>query len=174
MQDKLGQRGETVPNFTDGSFTSPRISRHLNLPKISAAFIQCQSHRYLFPQVVGDHKAPLIVLHPHISATGPPRYRFPIFQLNSAPGHYFQGPKGSNSSTSILVIVVKFIARIEIFTIRLLYWLWILSPTVEYVPNWSKAVPFKLLFGNLWALLMEEILELRTQRLEIGREGVVC
>ena len=174
MQDKLGQRGETVPNFTDGSFTSPRISRHLNSPKISAAFIQCQSHRYLFPQVVGDHKAPLIVLHPHISATGPPRYRFPIFQLNSAPGHYFQGPKGSNSSTSILVIVVKFIARIGIFTVRLLYWLWILSPTVEYVPNCWEAAPLKLLFGNLGSSMMEEILELRTERLKIGREGVVC
>ena len=65
-------QGEAVPKFTDGSFTSPRISRHLNSPKISAAFIQCQSHRYLFPQVVGDHKAPLIVLHPHISATWGP------------------------------------------------------------------------------------------------------
>ena len=55
--------------FTCVSVIGPRISEHLNAPKISAAFIQCQSHRYLYPQVVGDHKAPLIVLFPHISAT---------------------------------------------------------------------------------------------------------
>ena len=83
------------------SFIGPRISGHLNAPKISAAFTQCQSHRYLYPQATGgDCKAPLIVLFPRISATPlidfcHSGYRFAIFRPNSAPCHHFPGSPGS-------------------------------------------------------------------------------